>query len=70
MRTPIIVVRLYQLLQELIDEIAYGIKAPTHFLTQSCDPISRYGKPVKRTNEIISRLISWVHITGFLQQLI
>ena len=42
------------------------LKPSTHFLTQSCDPISRYGKPVERTNEIISKPILLIRSTGFL----
>ena len=47
----------------------YALKASIHFLTQSCDPISRYGKPVERTNEIFSRPISLVRSTDLPQQL-
>ena len=50
--------------------LGLGLKVPIHFLTQSRDPISRYGKPVERTNELISRPISLVRSTGFSQQLL
>ena len=40
-----------------------GIKATIHFPTQSCDPISCYGKPVERTNEIGLEMISLVPST-------
>ena len=33
-------------------------KVPVHFMTQSCDPISCYGKPVELTKQIITRPIS------------
>ena len=47
-----------------------AFKIPIHFLTQSCDSISCYGKPMKQTkNEIISRPISLVRSTGFPWQL-
>ena len=42
------------------------LKAPTHFLTDSCDPISCYGKPVKRTSDIGLEMISLVCSTGCL----
>ena len=29
----------------------HAFQAPTHLLTRSCHPISRYGKPVERTNK-------------------
>ena len=45
------------------------VKFPIYFLTLSCDPISSYGKPVERTNEIISRPTSLIRSTGFPQQL-
>ena len=50
--------------------VASSLKASIHFVTHSCGQISCYGKPVERTNEIISRPISLVRFTGFPQQLI
>ena len=35
------------------------LKAPIHFPAQSCDPISCYGKPVERTNEIDLETFHW-----------
>ena len=45
-----------------------GLQALIHFRTQSDDPISCYGKPVERTNEIAYPLISLVHYTGLTQR--
>ena len=52
------------------DDFVPPFKALIPFLTQSCDSISRYGKPVEQINEIISRPVWLIHSTGFLQQLI
>ena len=46
------------------------LMVPIHFLTQSYDPVSCYGKTVEWTIEIISRLISLIRCTGFPWQLI
>ena len=46
------VVRLYQLLWQLTNEIAYCLKASICYQTQSYDPISCYGNFGERTNEI------------------
>ena len=48
----------------------FHFKAPIRFRTQSDDPISCYGKPVDRTNEIKGYAVSLVLSTGFLQRLI
>ena len=42
---------------KLLFFFSLSFNAPIQFLTQSCDPSSRYGKPVERTDEIISRPI-------------
>ena len=47
----------------------YDITAPIHFLTQTRDPII-YGKPMERTNIIVSRPILVVRFTGYPHQLI
>ena len=36
--------------------VDHGLKGSDHFLTQSDDTISCYGKPVERTNEIAYRI--------------
>ena len=33
------------------DQVWLTTKAPIHYLTQSCDSISRYGKPMERNNK-------------------
>ena len=47
-----------------------GVKAPVHFLTQSCDQISCCGKPVGWTNETAPEMIQFARSTGFPQRLI
>ena len=41
-----------------------SVKARIHLLIQSCDPITRYGKPLERTNEIGPEMIPLVRATG------
>ena len=57
-------------LSGLVIKADFVLKASIHFLTQSWDLISCYGKPVAQTIEIILRPISLICSTGFLQQLI
>ena len=47
-----------------------GLQALIHFRTQSDDPISCYGKPVERTNEIAYHAKSLARSIGFLWQVI
>ena len=41
------------------------LKSPSHFRTESDDPIGCYGKPMEQTNEIKGRAISMVPFSGF-----
>ena len=34
--------------------LTFPFETPIHFRTQSDDPVRNYGKPVERTNEIVS----------------